>query len=137
VSIHLEHAQKPVLRVAVSLSDTDGSVSPHFGMAPYFAVVDVRLQDGACLRRNIVSNPYHLEAARRGLDVAKWLVAEEVDVVITGDDVRDKTPGYVLSNAGVKVVVTRAADLTAALDEWLTDRDIIRSAETLPATCAE
>jgi len=137
VSMHLEPAQKPVLRVAVSLSGAEGPVSLHFGTAPYFALADIRPQDGVCLRQDIVSNPYHLEAARRGLDVAKWLVAEEVDVVITGDDVRDKTPGYVLSNAGVKVVVTRAADLTAALDEWLTDRDIIRSAETLPASCAE
>jgi predicted Fe-Mo cluster-binding NifX family protein len=90
-----------------------------------------------CLRQNIVSNPYHLEAARRGLDVAKWLVAEEVDVVITGDDVRDKTPGYVLSNAGVAVVVTRAADLATALEEWLTDRGITRSTETLHTACAE
>jgi predicted Fe-Mo cluster-binding NifX family protein len=137
VLMHLEPAQKPVLRVAVSLSGAEGSVSLHFGTAPYFALADVRLQDGVCLRQNIVSNPYHLEAARRGLDVAKWLVAEEVDVVITGDDVRDKTPGYVLSNAGVAVVVTRAADLATALEEWLTDRGITRSTETLHTACAE
>jgi predicted Fe-Mo cluster-binding NifX family protein len=54
------------------------------------------------------------------LRVAHWLLNEGVDVVITGDDLRQKAPGYVLRDAGVTAMVSNNDDVEAALEEWRT-----------------
>jgi cation diffusion facilitator family transporter len=120
VLVHAEPAQKPVQRVALSLSDEQGTVSQHFGTAPYFALIDVRVTDGVRLRQNTMLNPHRAETKQRGLNVARWLLDEKVDVVITGDNVHDKSPAYVLDSAGVTLILTHAANLETALAEWQT-----------------
>jgi cation diffusion facilitator family transporter len=125
VLVHVEPAQKPVQRVALSLSDEHGTISHHFGTAPYFALVDVQVTDGVRLRQNTMLNPYRAETKQRGLNVARWLLDEKVDVVITGDDLHDKSPAYVLDSAGVTLILSHAANLETALAEWQTGESML------------
>jgi predicted Fe-Mo cluster-binding NifX family protein len=125
VLVHAEPAQKPVQRVALSLSDEQGTISQHFGTAPYFALIDVRVTDGVRLRQNTMLNPHRAETKQRGLNVARWLLDEKVDVVITGDDLHDKSPAYVLDSAGVTLILSRAAKLETALAEWQTRENML------------
>ncbi len=47
VLIHAEPMERTHLRYAAPLADPGGALSEHFGEAPYFALVTVRLADGA------------------------------------------------------------------------------------------
>ncbi|TET37872.1 MAG: hypothetical protein E3J65_06125 [Dehalococcoidia bacterium] len=49
--VHYEPTARTEVRYAVPLADADGSISPHFGEAPYFAIVDIRT-DSCCARRS-------------------------------------------------------------------------------------
>ena len=118
VLIRVEPVQKHVQRVAVSLSDEKGTISQHFGTAPYFAFVDVRIADGSRLRHQVIINPHRADEKQRGLRVAHWLLSEGVDVVITGDDLHQKAPGYVLADAGVTSVTSDVNDLEKSLVNW-------------------
>lgn len=112
VLVRVEPVQKPVQRVALSLSSEQGTISQHFGTAPYFAFADVRIDDGARLRQQVAINPHRADEKQRGLRVAHWLLNEGVDIVITGDDLRQKAPGYVLRDAGVTTMVSDVDDLS-------------------------
>jgi cation diffusion facilitator family transporter len=106
--IHVEPNEKPTRRLALPLADENGSISQHFGTAPYFSFKDVRVEDGSLLEQRIVPNPYAGDPRGRGLKVAQWLLAQKVDVLQTADDIREKGPGYALGDAGVEVVITGA-----------------------------
>ena len=58
VLIHAEPMERTHLRYAVPLEEEAGSLSEHFGEAPYFALVTVRLADGAIEEQQIVANPH-------------------------------------------------------------------------------
>lgn len=118
VLIQVEPAQKPVQRVAVSVYNEKGTVSQHFGTAPFFTFIDVRVADGARLRHQVVINPHRMDEKQRGLRVAHWLINEGVDVVISGDDLHEKAPGYVLADAGVTASTSSSNDLETTLKEW-------------------
>ena len=47
--------------------------------------------------------------------MAHWLVTQNVDVLLTRDDVRDKGPGHALGEAGVDVIVTQATTAEEAV----------------------
>jgi hypothetical protein len=47
--------------------------------------------------------------------VAEWLVEKNVDEVAITEDIKHKGPGYVFSDAGVKVHVVSAKNLGEAL----------------------
>jgi cation diffusion facilitator family transporter len=118
VLIHTQPMQKEVRRAAVPLADVTGKVSQHFGIAPYFALVDVRVTDGTHLRQDVMVNPHRDEEKQRGLKVARWLLQSDVDVVVSQDDIRGKGPGYVLGDAGVTIIITDAMDRDKALAQW-------------------
>jgi cation diffusion facilitator family transporter len=113
--IHVEPAHKSVRRLAVPVNDTAGAVSQHFGTAPFFSLSDMRVEDQALIEQRFVSNPYAEDPRGRGLKVAQWLLEQDIDVLLTADDVREKGPGYALGDAGVEVVITTAEDLAEAL----------------------
>jgi cation diffusion facilitator family transporter len=113
--IHVEPADKPVRRLAVPLAASDGSISQHFGTAPYFIFRDVRVEDGALLEQRVVTNPYAGDPRGRGLKVAEWLLEQRADALFTADDIRGKGPGYALGDAGVEVVITEAERVDEAL----------------------
>lgn len=109
--IHVEPVNKPVRRFALPLDDHSNAISQHFGTAPVFLMRDMRVPEGDLLSNSIVSNPFSDAPRGRGLKVAQWLIEQQVDVLVTADDVRDKGPGYALGDAGVEVIFTDLVEL--------------------------
>jgi cation diffusion facilitator family transporter len=123
VLIHAEPMERTHLRYAVPLNDPGGALSEHFGEAPYFGLVTLRLADGAIEQQQVVANP-HTEVERaKGIRVAEWLVGQKVDVVLLPalsgvegkQSLRGKGPTYVFGDAGVEMRETTATTLSEAL----------------------
>jgi cation diffusion facilitator family transporter len=103
VIIHYEPTPREFSRVAVPLVDTDGTIGSHFGGSPYFEIIQIRLSDQYVESKKIIENPYIKTEQAKGIRVAEWLISEKIDDLIIKEDITQKGPGYVLSNAGVKV----------------------------------
>jgi predicted Fe-Mo cluster-binding NifX family protein len=116
VNIHYEPAPRDFLRAAAPLSDTAGRLSSHFGESPYFAVLKIKPADHRLVNREIIENPYTETERGKGIRVAEWLVKKKIDELIIREDIRHKGPGYVLSNAGVRVHAVASGTLEEALD---------------------
>lgn len=117
VLIHAEPMERTHLRYAAPLADAEGTLSPHFGEAPVFALVTMRLDDGAIEERRTVHNPFLEEERAKGIKVAEWLVEENVDVVFIKESLRGKGPVYVFRDAVVEMRETKAETLDGALEE--------------------
>ncbi len=115
VLIHYEPTAKVRVRYAVPLADLSGAISQHFGEAPYFALVTIRLSDGAVERQEIVANPHTKLPKAKGIQVAEWLVGQKVDAVLVKESLHSKGPEYVFANAGVEMHDVVADTLAAAL----------------------
>jgi len=117
VLIHAEPMERTHLRYAVPLADPDGTISKHLGEAPYFALVTVRLADGAIEEQQVVANPHKNLERAKGIRVAEWLVDQKVDVVLLKEKLRGKGPVYVFGDAGIEMQETEAATLSEAMVE--------------------
>ncbi len=115
VLVHVEAAASPHIRYAVPLADSAGTISAHFGQAPYFALVVVRRIDSSVVEQRVVRNPYQTEEKAKGIRVAEWLVAQKVDLVLVRENLQGKGPGYVLGNAGVEPRRTDKLSLAEAI----------------------
>jgi predicted Fe-Mo cluster-binding NifX family protein len=107
------------LRYAAPLAsrDEDGYLSKHFGEAPVFALVRMRLEDGEVEERGVMDNPYVREERAKGIRVAEWLVEQKVDVVFLKESLQGKGPVYVFGDAAVEMRQTEADTLDEALAE--------------------
>ena len=117
VLIHAEPVERTHLRYAAPMADPAGALSEHFGEAPYFGLVTMRLADGAVEEQQVLSNPYQLVEKAKGIKVAEWLVGLNVDLVLMKESLRGKGPVYVFGNAGVEMQETSAPTLSQALEE--------------------
>jgi cation diffusion facilitator family transporter len=117
VLIHAEPMERTHLRYAVPLADSAGNLSEHFGEAPYFALVSVRLAEGMVDAQQILTNPYTDEEKAKGIRVAEWLVAQKADTVLLRESLRGKGPVYVFGDAGVEMGETGAKTLSQVLEE--------------------
>ncbi len=121
IIIHYEPQSPAQLRLAVPMADPDNRISDHFGQAPYFALVTLRLTDRKIEKKEVLSNPHrHVETAK-GIQVAEWLVKHKVDRVLLKEDVSHKGPGYVFSNAGITVHRVPANDLNKAIEAMISE----------------
>jgi cation diffusion facilitator family transporter len=105
VILHYEPAPRKFSRVAVPLAGLGETIGSHFGAAPYFAVIRMRLSDQHVESKKILENPYKDIEQTKGIRVAEWLINEKIDDLIIREDIKQKGPGYVLSDAGVKIHV--------------------------------
>jgi cation diffusion facilitator family transporter len=115
VLIHYEPTAKERIRYAVPLADLIGTISQHFGEAPYFVLVTIRLSDGEVERQEVVANAHTKLPKAKGIQVAEWLVRQKVDVVLVKESLHNKGPEYVFANAGVEIHDVVANTLAAAL----------------------
>ena len=104
-------------RIALPLEDEKGRISMHFGEAPYFGIVHVRRKDRAIEKQEIVENPHRSVETAKGIRVAEWLIKQGVEHVGMKEDVSKKGPGYVFSNAGVKIHIISAEQIVQAVSE--------------------
>lgn len=119
VLIHAEPMERTHLRYALPLANPGGAISEHFGEAPYFGLVTVRLADGVVEERKVLTNPYLEEGKAKGIRVAEWLVVEKADVILLKESLRGKGPVYVFRDAGVELRQTDAGALDEALQAQL------------------
>ncbi len=117
VVIHYEPQLKTSLIYAVPLENHRGAISDHLGQAPYFALVELRAEDGALLREEIVANPHQALEKQKGLEVARMLVDRGVDVLLVRENLEGKGPSYLLADAGVETRITQATSLEEILRE--------------------
>ena len=117
VMLHYEPQPLTHTRIAVPLSNREGSLSDHFGESPYFAFVTVRLEDGVVEKREVMENPHRAVDVAKGIRVAEWLAGQNVDQVVMKEDLSRKGPGYVLANAGITSSITSAGSLDQAVEE--------------------
>jgi predicted Fe-Mo cluster-binding NifX family protein len=111
VIIHYEPEEKEYQRCAALLTDREGTISEHFGKAPFVAIWDRRITDGATVSREILENPYAGIEKGKGIKLAEFLVTRNVDLLFTRELVEGKGPEYVLSDAGVEIRKTNAQHL--------------------------
>jgi len=111
VLIHYEPRPRTHLRYAVALADLEGKISHHFGESPYFALVDFNLKERRVEEQMIVTNPFKDLEKGKGLKVAGLLLSKKPDVVVAGESLEGKGPGYALAEAGVETVKTEAESL--------------------------
>lgn len=117
VRIHAEPQVRTHLRYAVPLADQAGVVSPHFGEAPYFALLTVRTADGQVERQEILANPHAAVDKAKGIRVGEWLVELKADVVVLHEDLHSKGPAYVFADAGVETRLTEATTLAEVVGQ--------------------
>jgi len=115
VFIHYEPPSRGFSRLAVPLADPEGRIGSHFGESPYFAVIQLRLADHHIESKKILENPHAEMERAKGIRVAEWLINEKIDALILKEGMKHKGPGYVLTNAGVKVHVVAADNLEEAI----------------------
>jgi cation diffusion facilitator family transporter len=116
VLIHAEPMERSHLRYALPLADPGGTLSEHFGEAPYFALVTVRLADRGVEEQHVIANPHLAEERAKGIRVAEWLVDHKVDVVFLRESLRGRGPVYVFGDAAVEMRETEATTLQEALE---------------------
>jgi predicted Fe-Mo cluster-binding NifX family protein len=113
VLLHIEARTLTHRRYAIPLADHSGTVSEHFGEAPYFGFVTVHRSSGAVEEQKVRANPFRAEERAKGIRVAEWLVAEKVDRVFVPKNLEGKGPAYVLHEAGVEIERTDLRTLAA------------------------
>jgi predicted Fe-Mo cluster-binding NifX family protein len=114
------NAARTHVRYAAPLANATGTLSEHFGEAPYFALVTTRVVDGALERQEVLTNPFVEVPKAKGIRVAEWLAAQKTDVVLMKESLKGKGPEYVFGDAGVEMRVTNTTTMEAALAEVMT-----------------
>lgn len=103
VLLHIEPTTSTYERFAIPVADLSGTISEHFGKAPYFAFVMVHRANGTIKEQHVRANPYCGEERAKGLQVAEWLVRHKVDRVVVPKGLEGKGPPYVFREAGIQV----------------------------------
>ena len=116
VTIHYEPHRPARLRIAVPLEDSRQEMSESFGTAPYFALLAVHTADRRVEKQDVLTNPHQQVDKARGILVAKWLVNQKIDEILVADDITQKGPGYVFSDAAVKIRVVPAISLEQVVE---------------------
>ena len=108
ILLHVEPHASTHLRYAVPVADLSGTISEHFGEAPYFAFVTLDRASSAVEEQHVGANPYRTEERAKGLRVAEWLTEQKVDRVVLPRSLEGRGPAYVFREAGIKVKNTDA-----------------------------
>lgn len=117
IIIHYEPQARSHDVIALPLDAPEGGICPHFGEAPYFCMVRVNQETGRTEEKTIMENPFQSMETAKGIRVAEWLSEKGITMVGMKEDVSRKGPGYVLSNAGIRVRLISARDPAAAVSE--------------------
>ena len=118
VLIHFEPTQKETLIYALPLKGANQTkISPHFGEAPYFTLITVRIKDKKAIEQKIIENPFTQVEHGKGILVAEFLNKYSIDEVITKESFEGKGPFYVFSNAAVENLQTDREKIEEALED--------------------
>ena len=119
VLIHYEPSKKENLIYAVPLEYANQQrISRHFGEAPYFGLITVRIKDKKAIEQKVIANPFTQVDHGKGILAAEFLNKHLVDVVITKESFKGKGPYYVFSNAAVDNLITDQGTMEKALESF-------------------
>ncbi|MEA1947376.1 MAG: cation diffusion facilitator family transporter [Thermodesulfobacteriota bacterium] len=117
VLIHYEPTKKENFIYAVPLEYANQQrISRHFGEAPYFGLITVRIKDKKAIEQKVIANPFTQADHGKGILAAEFLNKHLVDVVITKESFEGKGPYYVFSNAAVDNLLTEEETVEKALE---------------------
>jgi len=117
VLIHYEPSKKENFIYAVPLTDANQHrISRHFGEAPYFGLITVRIKDQKAIEQKIVANPFTQVEHGKGILVAEFLNKHQIDVIITRESFEGKGPYYVFSSAAVDNLLTEEETVEKAME---------------------
>jgi len=117
VLIHYEPSKKEIIIYAVPLKDANQHrISRHFGEAPYFGLITVRIKHKKVIDQKIVENPFTRVEHGKGILAAEFLNKHQIDVIITKESFEGKGPYYVFSNAAVDNLLTEEETVGKALE---------------------
>ena len=68
-------------------------------------------------------NPHQDVEKAKGIQVAEWLIAQKMDVVLLRESLQGKGPVYVFGDAGVEIQQTGAKTARDAIAEDLQTRE--------------
>ena len=117
VLIHYEPVRKEVWKWAIPLEESGERVSPHFGEAPNFALVEVRRSTHEVVGRELLGNPYRAVEKQKGIKAAQFLVGQGIDGLVLRESLEGKGPAYVLADAGVEIVQTEKETVSDVLPD--------------------
>jgi cation diffusion facilitator family transporter len=123
VVIHYQPRTKTSVTYGIPLQEPAGAVSDHLGKAPYFALVEVNAKNGRVVRQETIANPYRDVEKQKGLQVARMLVDQGVDVLMVRESLQGKGPSYVLADAEVQTRITESHTLSDVLREIQAEPD--------------
>ena len=119
VLIHYEPSKKENLIYAVPLEYANQQrISRHFGEAPYFGLITVRIKNKKAIEQKVIANPFTQVDHGKGILAAEFLNKHLVDVVITKESFKGKGPYYVFSNAAVDNLITDQGTMEKALESF-------------------
>ena len=119
VLIHYEPSKKENFIYAVPLEYANQQrISRHFGEAPYFGLITVRIKDKKAIEQKVIANPFTQVDHGKGILAAEFLNKHLVDVVITKESFKGKGPYYVFSNAAVDNLITDQGTVEKALESF-------------------
>ncbi len=117
VLIHYEPTKKENFIYAVPLEYANQQrISRHFGEAPYFGLITVRIKDKKAIEQKVIANPFTQVDHGKGILAAEFLNKHLVDVVITKESFEGKGPYYVFSSAAVDNLITDQGTVEKALE---------------------
>ncbi len=111
ILIHYEPRKKETRTCAIPLANDKMTVSEHFGEAPYFYIATIREKDNILLSEVFDHNSFADEERGKGIKVSEWLIEKGVDTIYSAKGFKGKGPGYVLSDAGVEIIIARGKGL--------------------------
>jgi cation diffusion facilitator family transporter len=117
VVIHYEPRKKTTLRYAFPVTDLEGSISTHFGEAPYFSLIDVNCIGHEIINQTIIQNQYRDAVQQKGILVARMLLEKKVDIIVTKESLSGKGPGYAFLEAGVELDQTDCTTTAAYIEQ--------------------
>ena len=115
VITHYEPEKKDFVRFAVPIADKNGTISEHFGEAPFVALWDKSISHKRIIQQEIYENPYIHIVKGKGIRLAESLVQRGVDVLYLRNKFVHKGPEYVFSNFDVELRNTDCKDLQSLI----------------------
>jgi cation diffusion facilitator family transporter len=111
ILIHYEPEKKETRITALPITEDRLHLSEHFGEAPYFLLLTLRIQDKKLLEEKILANPYRTLKTGKGIRVSEWLISQGVDEVMAAKSFDHKGPYYVFADAGVAMQQTEQKEV--------------------------
>ena len=71
----------------------------------------IRERDGVLISEAFHGNPFAREEKEKGIKVSEWLLEKGIDTVYSPKGFEGKGPGYVFSDAGGEVILTKGMAL--------------------------